>query len=244
MRRAELECRRLLEERVGKRSLRRLASLSAVGAGAAFLTADRAEASAIQYSGGMNVQVGWFAGAVYGSHTWTLQTSRGPFQFKDFLRSYLSRTRWLGLYGMAAVDFARSGTFLKTFGAGQTWTTSQPYVRTAVAAVRRSGGTLYALGSFSHRFALFEFNDAGTEKFGWIELSLSVSTTAGIDDALGPGMTVEGWAYDTTGAKIEAGDTGVPEPPSFALTGLAALALGAAGTRRWRAARRLADRSL
>ena len=36
-----------------------MASLSAVGAGAVFVTADKAEASPIVYSGPLDVQVGW-----------------------------------------------------------------------------------------------------------------------------------------------------------------------------------------
>jgi hypothetical protein len=50
---------------------------------------------------------------------------------------------------------------------------------------------------------------------------------------------LEGWAYDDSGDQIAAGDTGgVPEPSTMALAGLGALALGAAGLRRWRAARK------
>jgi hypothetical protein len=43
-----------------------------------------------------------------------------------------------------------------------------------------------------------------------------------------------------SGAQIPAGDTGTPEPSTFALTGLAALALGAKGVRSWREARKTA----
>jgi hypothetical protein len=72
-----------------------------------------------------------------------------------------------------------------------------------------------------------------------MELSLDVTNRWGSDPALGPKVTVEGFALDTSGALIKAGDTGaVPEPSTMALTGLAALALGATGLRRWRAARK------
>ena len=49
-----------------------------------------------------------------------------------------------------------------------------------------------------------------------------------------------GWAYDTSGAQIPAGDMGTPEPSTFALSGLAALALGAKGLRARREARKKA----
>jgi hypothetical protein len=51
-------------------------------------------------------------------------------------------------------------------------------------------------------------------------------------------VTLVDYAYDASGAQIPAGDTGVPEPSTLDLTGLAALALGAKGVRAWRAARK------
>jgi hypothetical protein len=71
-----------------------------------------------------------------------------------------------------------------------------------------------------------------------MKLSLDVTDAWGASPTLGPRVTVEGLALDTSGAFIKAGDTGVPEPSTMALTGLAALALGATGLRRWRAARK------
>ncbi len=68
----------------------------------------------------------------------------------------------------------------------------------------------------------FKFNPLGTELFGWARIRLTES----------PGnfgtFEVLEWAYDDSGDPIH-----VPEPATTAL-GLAGLAMGAAGLRRWR----------
>jgi hypothetical protein len=56
----------------------------------------------------------------------------------------------------------------------------------------------------------------------------------------GPNVTLIDWVYNLSGGQIPAGDTGTPEPSTLALSGLAALALGAKGLRSWRAARKAA----
>jgi hypothetical protein len=91
---------------------------------------------------------------------------------------------------------------------------------------------------FSDKFALFRFFGSSSNTFyGWLELSLALPT----DFSQGPNATLVALAYDDTGLQIRAGQTvadSVPEPSTMALTGLAALALGAVGLRQWRAARK------
>jgi len=86
----------------------------------------------------------------------------------------------------------------------------------------------------SPRFALFRYGSA-PYNYGWLELSATVGSGSPADASL------YGWAYDTqAGEMIAAGDEASPEPSTLELTGLAALTLGALGTRRWRAARKQA----
>lgn len=70
----------------------------------------------------------------------------------------------------------------------------------------------------------FFFDNDGTTNYGWAEVILRQEARYGSIEILR-------WAYDETGANIKTG--AIPEPGVAAL-GLGALALGAAGLRRWR----------
>lgn len=84
----------------------------------------------------------------------------------------------------------------------------------------------------SRPYFLFRFNDNGSTLYGWGQLSEFIDTS-------GPEVTLVDYAYDTTGAFLPAGTTGapVPEPAETIPLALSALVLGAAGVRRWRAAK-------
>ncbi len=150
---------------------------------------------------------------------------------------------------------------LQLFSSGQTWNHAQSLVnvfpRGSVthgiigARVTLSGGgevsslALVKGHDTTDKFALFKFTQGSQTDYGWIELSMTLEPSS----PTGPDMTITNYAYDCSGAVIKAGDLGTgpstcaqasdftPEPASFDLTGLAALALGAASVRRWRKAK-------
>jgi hypothetical protein len=83
-------------------------------------------------------------------------------------------------------------------------------------------------------------NDGGKGYIGFSFLHNSVtcygwaSVTATEDAGHMGTFTVNSWAFEDAGANIIVGDTGAVPEPSEAALGLGALALGAAGLRRWR----------
>jgi hypothetical protein len=95
------------------------------------------------------------------------------------------------------------------------------------SAYRRS--TPSDFPSYDKEYALFRFDDAGQTDYGWLELS--------VQGGAYPIVDVLGYAYDTTGKPIKAGE--VPEPQHLPVA-LGALALGAIGVREWRKKRNAA----
>ena len=73
--------------------------------------------------------------------------------------------------------------------------------------------------------------------WGWVSVTLPAT------NAPGAALIINGWGYETTpGTQLTAGQvpSSVPDAPSAAVTGLAALSLGAAGLARRRAQRQTA----
>ncbi len=98
----------------------------------------------------------------------------------------------------------------------------------------------WAPGAFG--FAGFEFETSGhNTDYGWIRLEYTLGS-----NGLADGVTVEDWAYDNTGASIQAGQistgSSTPEPSTAAMGLLAAGAAGVAALRRRRkSASQIAD---
>jgi hypothetical protein len=248
--------------RIKKKNLERLASFSALGAGTlgagalGMCTQGVAEASVINQSLG-NVTVG-FSSAVPSTRVrfpgasvrfYTARSTKGTggsrsAWFVKFMGSNVAfrlnrqsntlallsgfntstlKTRWnsvgskSGPNGLVGTRYL-SGHFTTTgFGPYPTY---QPY-----RTFSTTGAGTFGAGSFSNEYALFQFQYNGSPVYGWLELSQNVSAENG------PDVTLAAYGYDLP-------DQGTPEPSTMALSGLAAFGLGAAGLRRWRAARK------
>jgi hypothetical protein len=273
------------------KTARKIASLSAIGAGVLVTGSTEAQAGVIVFDVNPNVNVGFTPGT-----TSNFSTSRASFANVGFNLlavggcgcSVYSGQQGIGGFGVNGLQFGVN-TFslhgipglikLAIFDAGQTLgfaDLSSPSYGFGVAARRwgytSSGGptgggggscsinstctygggssyrypytshSVFGNAPFSHKYALFRFILNSEFHYGWVELSLDNPDVYGLGS--GPTLTVHRWAIsDTANAIVPAGAdeelaSGVPEPGSFALTGLGALALGAAGVRRWKAARK------
>ena len=261
------------------RHIKKLVSLSAVGAGAVALTADKAEADSFITYVPVNQKVGFAAGDLPSATLTVLLSGCCSFHMK-FLRAFRSGegdtlgraifARGSGPFG--GLRFAAGTVANNSFGiytmdivsSGQTWFSassgagfngSGPGGLWLGARSWTSDGDhwVYGNGPFDNRYALFAVGPGYPEEiFGWVQLSYSVTNGAGPgcanpvcgDNGYGPELTIQGFGYynspESTGVPIPAGAGSTPEPDTFALTGLAALALGAVGMRRWRAARKAA----
>lgn len=233
-----------------RKNVARLASISALGAGALGVSGT-AEAGTIQYTA-LNHEIGFSATTKPIGSASTFNAPIVPGISAYFRRSALSNSAGsfehkLHLSARLSVGVNVAGGLLgfavSTAQPGQVWKTGQPYAEGLLLAKHTfttSGfnGVGGPTGDFYKLFAFVKSSNA-QEDYGWIHLNESVSTTAG------PDLHILGIAYDSSGAKIGAGDTGsavsnAPEPSTVALASLSALALGAVGLRRWRAVRKQA----
>jgi hypothetical protein len=238
--------------RKAKNLKQKVASLSALGAGALVFGAGQAEAGII-YSGTLDTHVGFLSGTPFYQ-----SPGIGPLGATfSFATAATARSSFSGraivAYGCGCLQLAQQGGLLQLFDVGAIWTAALvPGTSMLVGAriwgngTRTTGTTANSFGNlpFDHLFLLFQFTDGSNTLYGWIQLSYMVSGQFGPDPSFGPELTIHDYAYDDSGALIAAGQTTdasqVPEPATAASTGLAALVLGAAGLRQWRKTRKAA----
>jgi hypothetical protein len=248
--------------KVKKANLRRLASLSALGAGALGVAAGTADAGTpdadgIVYSGIIDEKVGWVAG--YGA----MATIVGPNSAAGVLRkgTWYFGTGWANLVALSArlgphgtgfrflaynscvcypATFALAFPRKARFGS-PTGTQSRSRGQIGLSGVGGTRSFKDTHFSATDRYLLFRFTGGKLPHpvYGWAQIGVSLP---GYDR--GPNVTLLNYAYDITGAQIPAGYRGKAldgEEGAFAgppeQTGLPALALGAVGLRSWRAAR-------
>jgi hypothetical protein len=252
--------------RIKKKNVARLASLSALGAGALGVAAGTAHAGIVYtpLSGKVGFSTGYGAFATVGilsSARFGLYTIRSS-QFPGADPTYrFSNKLWGSSLVFKRGDAVRGQTWNKLAGAGVSsmrlglrqstrssrwvpgpghWTStlsgqSRIFTYTPGTSTWKTYTQQSHSGTNGYFYKLFQFNGGslyGGDLYGWAYFLQNVTDTAG------PDVDILGVAYDDSGTVIPAGDTGVPEPSTMALTGLAALALGATGLRRWRAARK------
>ncbi|MGA2774032.1 MAG: PEP-CTERM sorting domain-containing protein [Bryobacteraceae bacterium] len=261
--------------RIKKKNVARLASLSALGAGALGVAAGTAQAGIVNVSLPSNPKVGFSSGSTFsakvnilsgtyfglltrhnthsiGSGTgtdWRHFNNLWGFNLLFKLGQAVSGQTWKNLHGHGypsmSLGLRRTNLYHgHVQGPGKiTHTTTNPdngykyyqrqyYASTSIPTTHSHHSHSGTDGNF---YKLFLFNGGSGNLYGWAYFYQTV------DDRTGPDVDILGVAYDDSGAFIAAGDTGnsgVPEPSTMALTGLAALALGATGLRRWRAARK------
>ena len=144
-----------------------------------------------------------------------------------------SKKTFAGLEGRFSFASTQNGLLL-ALSSGQTVGTGLNFDNRAellfYSALRSS--TSGFLSGVENYFG-FKLSASGSTYYGWAKTTLTDSSFSPYGT-----MTISEWAYnDVAGASITVGDTGnsaVPEPSSFAITGLGLLAAGAGGVRRWR----------
>ena len=213
----------------------RLATYAAAGvAVTAAATAHHAQA-AIVYSGPVSITEPATATGVYlDLVTGVTGTSLSSVPNFDF-DAYDTKPRGAGVLSFYAL-FSNGDGVVGTSANGATALT--PFVSTVSSAsgFLDADVSAKAFDTIGTEYVGIEFDNdnTGAVNYGWLELASTSAT--------GTPATILGYAYDNSGASIVVGQTGlsaVPEPGTNAALGLGALALGAAGVRRWRQNRRV-----
>jgi hypothetical protein len=231
-----------MHEKLKRMNRKRLASLSALGAGALGVAACPANANDIVFSGVIDVGYPYTipgpngAGGALGYNP-GCQLTCASFGHGTYIVSHP------GKYG---TQFRLLAT-----GPRNSWALGEPQGAvwgTAPGKSTKSAGIIstfdgrapYTKFTSTDRYMLFRFRGGRLKHdfYGWARMQ--INRTYGY-------MEIVDWAYDPSGVHIPAGyhgsgqvepeDLGALEPSTTDAPGLSALALGAPGVRHWRAAR-------
>ncbi|HUP03952.1 MAG TPA: hypothetical protein VMU19_08185 [Bryobacteraceae bacterium] len=241
--------------RIKKENVARLASLSALGAGALGIATGTAEAevvnitfpcpielspgggSAYFHLGNANTSVtvaagGGFDGSGQGKFTYFWNAGAEGYSnnlhFKMQAPSPATDSLGIVLDMLAAPSFAGPWSHTGTNGviaSGLVRQSVTKFYTTQYGSklpIFQTGKTVTgsATRTFTDEYAMFTFQDVNNvTQYGWVELSVAANA---------PFVEVDGYGYTET----------TPEPSTASLGAFGALALGALGYRRWRAARK------
>jgi hypothetical protein len=240
-----------MHQKLKRTNRKRLASLSALGAGALGVVVCPANANDIVFSGVINVEIPYQVGqyTILGPNGvgGVLEVTSGC-QITCFQVS--SEVEILSKPGKYGTQFRLLATTKAFYAQGEplgaVWSTlAGKSTRSADIAAHINGEEIITTFNSTDRYLLFRFQGGALARdiFGWARLKV---TSRGI---FAPEQVdLVDWAYDTSGVRLPAGyhggngqhdpeDIGTLDPSTFDATGLPALALGAPGVRRWRAAR-------
>jgi|HubBroStandDraft_1064217.scaffolds.fasta_scaffold14473_3 hypothetical protein len=232
-----------------KENLRRLASISALGAGALGATAGTASANDIVFSGVINVDV------PYHVYQYTMVGPDGAggvlkfnsgCQFTCF--NFSSGVDILSKPGKYGTQFRLLATAEGYSAQGEplavVWgTAAGKSTKSADICFRFDGGGTQTTFNSTDRYLLFRFQGGALkhDMYGWARIRVSPGPV------FAPQVDLVDWAYDPSGVRLPAGyhgsgqhdpdDANAVESSTFDATGLPALGLGAVGVRSWRAAR-------
>ena len=238
-----------MHQKLKRVNQKRLASLSALGAGALGVAAGPANANDIVFSGVINVEI---PNAVY---KYTLLGPDGAGGIFKFTYGECEITCFRISAWAAVALSSKPGKFGTEFrflaiGPRKSYAQGEPQDAIWGTAAGKSTKSADIWYSFSRRgiettfnptdrYVLFRFQGGALkhDMYGWARLQVTAKGEVDIVD----------WAYDPSGVRLPAGyhgtgqtdqeEAGTLEPSAFDATGLPALALGARGLRRLRAAR-------
>jgi hypothetical protein len=222
---------------------RRVAALGTLSAAGLALAGSEAEAGIIHPGiPGAPVKLGFAAGdqaslvLPFASASASLSLKRFSVGGPVPLRSVYAILK-KGTFSFAVAHSKGSAYSLQALKKGATWNKAVHHTSFSALgpANLKTSQTNPTHDRFSNQYYLFSFLNGTTTDYGWLQVSLTDNSFNNLT------LVVTDYAWDNTGAKIPAGFTGAaptPEPASVVtmLAG-AALVAGAAGVRRWKAAR-------